>query len=304
VDVLQYAGGDFVADLDVVALGWVADVVGCSDVVVVRGLREGGSPWLLRARGRELVLRVVTDAASLVTEVAALRLAAQVGVPASRLLAHDDGHAAGVMLVLIERLPGSSQIPREPDPSRLRSLGAVAARLHAVLLEPSAELPRRDRPVEGEDFAKMRREQQAGGLLAEAEALVTQIRPAVARSVFVHGDLWHGNTLWSDGILTGLLDWDCAGVGAPGVDLGSLRCDAAICHGIQATAEILRGWEQEGGHPAEDVAYWDAVAALATPPDMGWFPAVISAQGRPDLDRATLLQRRDTFLSQALDRLR
>jgi hypothetical protein len=37
---------------------------------------------------------------------------------------------------------------------------------------------------------------------------------------------------------------------------------------------------------------------------MGWFPAVISAQGRPDLDRATLLQRRDTFLSQALDRLR
>jgi len=52
------------------------------------------------------------------------------------------------------------------------------------------------------------------------------------------------------------------------------------------------------------MAYWDVVAALATPPDMGWFPAAINAQGRLDLDRAALLQRRDTFLRQALDCLR
>jgi hypothetical protein len=46
------------------------------------------------------------------------------------------------------------------------------------------------------------------------------------------------------------------------------------------------------------------VGALATPPDMGWFADAISDQGRRDLDRATLLERRDAFLAQALDRLR
>ncbi len=292
-------------DPDAEVLGWVAGLTGCSAVAVLRGLRDGGSPWLLRAEDRELVLRIgrPADAASFATEVAALRLAARAEVPVPRLLAHDEGAAAGVPLVLTEALPGSSQIPPEPSPDRLRALGAVAARLHAMPLEPTAELPARDRPIALVDFAEMRREQQVSDLLAEAEELTGRIGPASYHSVFVHGDLWHGNTLWQDGILTGLVDWDCAGAGPPGVDLGSLRCDAAICYGAEAAAEVLRGWEQAAGLAADDVAYWDVVAALATPPDMGWFPAAISAQGRPDLDRAILLQRRDDFLRHAVDRL-
>lgn len=291
---------------DGAALAWAAGVVACRDLAVVRGLREGGAPWLLRAGHRELVLRIgwPADAASFATEVAALRLAARSGIPVPRLLGHDDGTAAGVPLVLIEYVPGSSQIPREPEPSRLRALGAVAARLHAVPLPPSAGLPARDRPIALVDFAKLRREQETSSLLEEAEALVAQIRPATSGSVFVHGDLWQGNTLWRDGQLVGLVDWDCAGSGAPGVDLGSLRCDAAICYGLQTPDHVLAGWEQAAGRAAEDVAYWDVVGALATPPDMGWFSDAIRDQGRPDLDRVTLLRRRDAFLSQALDRLR
>jgi Ser/Thr protein kinase RdoA (MazF antagonist) len=75
--------------------------------------------------------------------VAALRLAAQAEIPVPRLLAHDDGAAAGVPLVLTKALPGSSQIPPKPSPEHLRDLGAVAAHLHAVPLEPTAELPAR-----------------------------------------------------------------------------------------------------------------------------------------------------------------
>lgn len=288
------------------ALRWVAEVTQAAEIVVVRGLREGGSPWLLRAGHRDLVLRAgqPDEAASFATEVAGLRLAARAGIPVPGLLACDEGAAAGGPLVLTGRLPGSSEIPRDPDPSRLRALGAVAARLHAVPLEPSAGLPLRDRPIAGEDFAAMRRGPGVSSLLREAEELITRTGPVEGRPVFVHGDLWYGNTLWNDGALAGLIDWDCAGAGAPGVDLGSLRCDAAICYGTQAAAEVLRGWEDTAGRAAADVAYWDVVAALATPPDMGWFPAAISAQGRPDLDRATLLSRRDEFLRQAMNLLR
>jgi aminoglycoside phosphotransferase (APT) family kinase protein len=291
---------------DAVALGWAADVIGCRDLAVVRGLREGGAPWLLRAGDRELVLRVgePADAASFATEVAALRLASQASIPVPRLLAHDNGTTAGIPLMLAEYLPGSSQIPPELDPSRLRDLGALASRLHAVTLQPSDELPARDRPIADVDFSKLRREQEPRALLEEAEALITRIRPAGGQDVFVHGDLWQGNSVWRGGQLTGLIDWDCAGSGAPGIDLGSLRCDAAICYGLQAPDHVLAGWERAAGRAAEDVAYWDVIGALATPPDMDWFADAISDQGRRDLDRATLLERRDAFLAQALDRLR
>ena len=45
------------------------------------------------------------------------------------------------------------------------------------------------------------------------------------------------------------------------------------------------------------------VAALSTPPDLGWFPGAIAGQGRPDLRREVLLARRDDFLGDALGRL-
>jgi thiamine kinase-like enzyme len=149
----------------------------------------------------------------------------------------------------------------------------------------------------------MRREQGAPDLLRAAEAAVAAIRPEDTRLGLVHGDLWYGNTLWDNGRLTAVLDWDCAGVGPAGIDLGSLRCDAAWCHSLEAAEHVLRGWEAEAGRPASDVPYWDAVAALASPPDMGWFPISMSAQGRPDLTREVMLERRDAFLDAALSQL-
>jgi aminoglycoside phosphotransferase (APT) family kinase protein len=287
---------------DPTALRWVADVMACGEVTVLRGLSEGASPWLLRAGDREVVLRVGQpgDAASLATEAAALRLAAGAGISVPGLLGADCAQAAGVPLLLTGRLPGSRQIPRDYDAPRLRRLGALAARIHSIPLEPSPALPARDQPAEGMDFARMRREQGASPLLRAAEEVVAAARPAFAHSVLIHGDLWLGNMLWSGGRPSGVLDWEFAGSGAPGLDLGYLRCDATLCFGTAAAAAVLDGWEEAAGRAAADIAYWDAVAALATPPDLGFFPALFADHGRPDLDQALLLRRRDAFLRQAL----
>jgi len=287
-------------------LGWVAGVLGTGPPEVVCGLRDGASPWLLRAGGREVVLRVGRPAIAheLATEAAALELAAGVGVSVPELLGSDDGRAVGVPVVLSARLPGSSQIPREPDPARLAELGRQAARLHTIALDPSPLLPARDRPIAPEDFAAMRRSQPPRELLAAAEEAVARCARPCERPVLVHGDLWQGNVLWQGTAVTGLLDWDCAGAGDPGVDLGSLRCDAALCYRPQAPAYVLRGWQEQAGRPADRVAYWDLVAALSSPPDMGWFPVSMALQGRPDLDQPTMLARRDDFVRQALAALR
>jgi aminoglycoside phosphotransferase (APT) family kinase protein len=284
-------------------LGWVAKVLGTGQPEVVRGLRDGASPWLLRAGRREVVLRVGRPATrhELATAAAALRLATACGVPVPELLGSDDGGATGVPLVLSARLPGSSQIPGEPDPARLAELGRQAARLHAIRLDPSPLLPARYRPIGAEDFAALRRRQPPQELLVAAEKAVARGARPCERPVFVHGDLWQGNALWQGATVTGLIDWDCAGAGDPGVDLGSLRCDAALCYGMQAPVHVLRGWQEEAGRPADRVAYWDLVAALSSPPDMGWFPVSMALQGRPDLDRPTMLARRDEFLRQALE---
>ena len=293
--------------LDSASLHWaVRAAAPGADVTEVRGLRDGGSPWLIRltrhGQERSVVLRVGAneDPSSLRTEMAALQLAAEHNITAPRLLAADLDRTPP--LVLVEQLPGSSKIPLDRPTTRLRTLGRTAAMLHALPLNPTPELPRRDRPIPSVDVAARRRQHPPNPLLIEAEQ-----RTAEAGLddpyVFIHGDLWQGNALWRGNALTGLIDWDCAGSGAPGIDLGSLRCDAAICFGLEAADDIQHGWEEVTGRPASDVRYWDVVAALSTPPDMGWFPSAIAGQGRPDLTQEVLRRRRDEFLRSALSRL-
>lgn len=295
------------------ALAWASAVLG-SEVTVIRSLRLGGTPWLLRAGdlragGRNVVLRVIAAgrARETETEVAALTHVARVAqadLPVPELLGYDLAEQTGYALVLTGQVAGSGVIPAEPDPERLRALGAVAARISSVTLSPARALPVRYRPIEAEDFARLRREQGASDLLRAAEAAVAGVGPGDGRAGLVHGDLWYGNTLWDeDGRLTAIIDWDCAGVGPAGIDLGTLRCDAAWCHGLPAADDILRGWEAEAGRPGRDVPYWDVVASLSSPPDMGWFPESMAAQGRPDLTREIMLERRDAFLAAALSQL-
>ena len=292
--------------MDDAVVAWVLAAVGGDRLVSEKGMREGGSPWLLRyeAAGRtgSAVLRVGSpDAAKeLEREVRGIELAGRGGVPvASVIAARTDENGA---LLLIEYVDGTSVQPIEPDPLRLAALGAMAARIGAV--DPgSAALPAVTRPIPGVDFDELRAKATPQPLLVAAQERVAAIVPADPIG-FVHGDLWSGNTLWRGAELVAVIDWDGAGLGPAGVDLGSLRCDAAMCYGLDAADQVLAGWESESGRPADSVAYWDAVAALSTPPDIGWFSEAIAGMtGRPDLTTALLGERRDTFLTDALDRL-
>ncbi|MBB5897675.1 phosphotransferase family protein [Kutzneria kofuensis] len=266
-----------------------------SEVVSREGLREGGSPWLLTfADGRQAVLN---DRGPFETEVAALQVAAEHGVPAPRVLDVSD---KGLLLSVVH---GISKIPQTPPPARLHALGAAAATIHAVELAPTRDLPVRHRPIEGEDFEAWRAREGASPLLLEAEQAVRE-RPAPPHpTVLLHGDLWQGNTMWHDGELSAVIDWDCAGVGHPGVDIGELRCEVNLMYGGEAADLVVAGWEEAAGRPAPDLAYWDVVASLSTPPDVSAWLAVAADQGRTDLDGPTLNARRDEFLKAALNRL-
>lgn len=94
--------------------------------------------------------------------------------------------------------------------------------------------------------------------------------------VLVHADMWQGNTVWNGDSRSGMIDWDAAGAGSPGIDLGTLRLDVALlfgssplaASGLPAAGEVLAGWQHAAGRPARDVAHWDVAAALCTVGDM------------------------------------
>ncbi|MFJ7217903.1 aminoglycoside phosphotransferase family protein [Amycolatopsis sp. NPDC098790] len=293
-------------------LRWVTDAVG-GDVRVAAGLREGANPWLLEVEPAGSVETAVlrlgdpTDpehGRRFATEIAALRVAGDHQLPAARLIAADpDGSAAGALAVLTTVLPGHSRIPAVASPARLRGLGAVAAALQSVPLAPGPALPLRTRSIADVDFAARRREKGTTALLTAAEECLNQLPVPGGPTVFVHGDLWFGNTLWSGDRCTGLVDWDCAGAGSPGIDLGAARFDAALMFGPPAAEQVLEGWQQAAGRRAEEVAYWDVVAASGTLADMAFCVPALHDQGRTDLDAGLLGHRRDAFLGAALSRL-
>ncbi|MEQ4208569.1 aminoglycoside phosphotransferase family protein [Actinopolymorpha sp. B17G11] len=275
------------------------------------------------------------------TEGTALAWAEQHRLPTPRLLAFEKEAAAGFLAILTAVLPGSTRIPRVATPQRLRALGAAAAAVHSVPLAPRPDLPLRTHHMPWVDRAAERRwarryqqttdaqerdaivaewrnvglapsqdeahtvlrETRSTPLLDEADDRLQDMTPPRGETVFVHGDLWHANTMWDGDSYVGMIDWDAAGAGHYGVDLGSLRWDAAILFGPNAPGEILTGWEEASGRKAENVAYWDITAALNTDVELDSFVEIIHAEGRPDLDAATLTERRDGFIRTALDRL-
>jgi aminoglycoside phosphotransferase (APT) family kinase protein len=280
--------------LDDALLRWATSVAG-AEPDEVRGMRQGGAPWLLRFGDREFVLRPAPDDETLQIERKGLVLAASHGIPVPQTIAVSHRPPA----MLSERARGSSAISREPRPGRLAAMGALAARLHAFGVPFGIGLPERVRPIASIDFDALRATRPERPLLTRAVQASRSYRPHEANG-FVHGDLWQGNVLWDGDELAAVIDWDCAGFGGAGVDLGSARCDAAACFGLESAADVLAGWRAVAGQDPEDVAYWDVVAALSTPPDMDWFAAAIGDQGRNDLTQDLLIERRDEFLEAAL----
>lgn len=275
------------------------------------GLREGSNPWLLRLDdGRAAVLRVgdpddEDQREGFAVEARLLRVAEAHGVPSSQLIAYDaTGTRAGALALLSTVLEGSSRIPVEPVPEQLHEYGKATAVLRRVPIAALDGMPRKVRPIQAVDFEGARRSQGANSLLTAAEKAIAERPVPDGEPGLVHGDLWLGNTLWVGAKLSGFVDWDCAGIGEPGLDVASIRLDAALMFGAGHEEAVLAGYLAAGGRErVEDLAYWDVVAALSTPPRMTEFVSTIQDQGRPDLDQPTLERRRDAFLRAALERL-
>jgi aminoglycoside phosphotransferase (APT) family kinase protein len=170
-------------------------------------------------------------------------------LPTPRLLAcshpeETDGHSALVMT----RVPGEvNLIPKEPS-RWIRQIANTLARIHALQLDALVSLPWTDSPT----F-----DAPAGSKHSEAwrDARALLASPAPETTSFIHGDYQHFNLLWSQEVLTGIVDWTLGGIGHPDRDVGHCRLNLAVLFSPDWAKAFLSAYEAEAGRTVEP--WWD-----------------------------------------------
>jgi aminoglycoside phosphotransferase (APT) family kinase protein len=268
--------------------------------------------------------------ASMATEAAALTLAENHRLPVPRLIAHDLVGECGRIALLTTAALGN---PSAPDDHSIRALGELLPKIHAVKVPSDPALPVRVRAREGDDYVGFRARQRGDiehyrtgisgeqhnvharvveehpnwpqkrvhrylttptttPLIEQAERLMQELPHNSAPTGLVHNDIAPGNVIWTDDSPV-LIDWEGAGAGPTGLDLGNARFELALHRGTRAADLALEGWRRNADVAIpDDLPYWDLSAALNTPANLtAW-------SSNPD---AT--ERRDAFISHVLTKL-
>jgi aminoglycoside phosphotransferase (APT) family kinase protein len=274
-------------------------LAGPAAVLRAARLLAGGTharTWLIQTTNpaREVVLREFPagDEAVVGRETRVLAALDGLGGLAPRLLASDASPAAEVPWVVTSWLPGRADItPRQPEPWA-RQLGQVLARIHATPLRRLGGFPSvLDRPGGS-----------AAALHGPAAALVAGRLDLLADAprVLTHHDFWAGNTVWDDGILTGVVDWSGAGLGPRGFDVGWCRLDLYLLYGDRVAGQFLDAYQAASRHTLPDPVLWDLWAAARSDHIVeSWAPNYRDL-GRADLTAAELRHRHSTWTERLL----
>lgn len=81
-------------------------------------------------------------------------------------------------------------------------------------------------------------------------------------TVLLHGDFWPGNTLWQDGRLVAVIDWEDAALGDPVSDLANCRLEILWAFGIEAMEDFTKHYKSRNKINFASLPYWDLCAAL------------------------------------------
>jgi aminoglycoside phosphotransferase (APT) family kinase protein len=115
-------------------------------------------------------------------------------------------------------------------------------------------------------------------------------------SVLLHGDYWPGNTLWRDGRLVGIIDWEDAALGDPLADLANSRLELLWAAGVGAMEQFTRQYQSLASVDLTNLPYWDLCAALRPAKNM-------AAWGLDDHGERSMREGLHWFIRQAIAKL-
>jgi aminoglycoside phosphotransferase (APT) family kinase protein len=222
-------------------------------------------------------------------EAATYGLLARSAVPAPRLLAADAAaRECDVPAVLLTRAPGGRMTGPLDMPSFLAQLAQVLPVVHGVDPEQAAQSVPPYRPYYDRSQLLPPSWTRQPSLWERAIELGTGSDPG-GPSVFIHRDYQQGNTLWSAGRLTAIVDWTSASFGPAAVDLAHMRVNLAMSFGVKAADTFLAEYGAAIGGSFTLDPYWDLRATVDLVPELP-FP------GQPAVELARI----ETFVARAL----
>ena len=126
-------------------------------------------------------------------------------------------------------------------------------------------------------------------------------------AVLLHGDYWPGNTLWRDGKLVAVIDWEDAQMGDPLIDLAQARSELVWIWGIEAMQRFTNDYLSQMDIDVTQLPYWDLCATLRFLSILGDdLPGVVDyfgKYGRYDITEQSITSDYAWFIEQALTKL-
>lgn len=180
-----------------------------------------------------------------------LRFAQRVDVPVPRpLVLDDEGRWFGKPAMAMTRLGGQIDLRPSNVDWWIRQLATALAAIHNTDTTDAAG-PLLDRSaIQTWRPPTLRRPDP----LAERaiEALGRHLPDLAWQPLLTHGDPHPGNTLWQDGVLTGITDWAGARLGPAASDLAYCRAEIAILLGQDPAEELTKYYARStSGVPAQ-----------------------------------------------------
>jgi aminoglycoside phosphotransferase (APT) family kinase protein len=120
------------------------------------------------------------------------------------------------------------------------------------------------------------------------------------KSRFVHADYWPGNTLWRDGRLVAVIDWEDAGFGDPMVDVADCATDLRFIGQDDMADRFIDKYADESGNDMKSLPLWNIIAQTHPFPDIAkWLPS-FHAMGWPNMTVGELRARHTKQIERAL----
>lgn len=259
-------------------LAWVEAQLGAS-VVSTRTLKGGQSSAV-----HEVTLRSTADGDPLrvvlrryvrddpeepdmpARECRTLLYLGDVGLTGPRLLAEDvTGRETGVPTLLMSRVPGRVEWSPKNTDRWLHRLVEQLPPIHAAPL-PTAGVIRTYAPY-AQDAYRPPSWARWPAVWDKAIEIFHGPTPEGPKA-FIHRDYHPGNVLWRRGVVTSVVDWQCASIGPPSVDVAHCRGNL-LGYGDEVVDRFTTIWEDMSG------ATFDPWADIVT--HIGWLDGLCRA---------------------------